>query len=240
MSLIKEVVFISPMYNAKPHLKDLFESLIEQNNPNWRLILIDDMSTDNSFGYACNLLGEESRIQVRTNKEKCWALKNVIKVAREFEDRDDVIIAVIDADDALCNENTVDLLIKTYDDQTDTVWTAHSWDINSINISKSLPEKINPYQFPWVSSHLKTWRSSLLKEVNDSNFKNLDDKWFKRGYDQALYLPLLYKSRKRLFIDEICYLYRINSESTKHENQNRINRNQMNTSRLVRARGYLE
>jgi glycosyltransferase involved in cell wall biosynthesis len=238
MTKIKEVVFISPMYNAKTHLKDLFESLIEQNNPNWRLILIDDMSTDNSFGYACNLLGEESRIQVRKNKEKCWALKNVIKAARKFEDRDDVIIAVIDADDALCNENTVDLLIKAYREETDTVWTGHTWDINSLNISRALPEKINPYQFPWVSSHLKTWRASLLKGISNNNFKDLDCKWFKRGYDQALYLPLLFKSRERAYLDEICYLYRINSKSV----DVRIwsEKDQMDTVRLVRARGFVK
>jgi len=240
MSLIKEVVFISPMYNAKPHLKDLIESLKEQSNPNWRHIIIDDMSTDSSYEYAIEVSKDDSRIEVRKNKEKHWALKNVIKVAREFQERSDVVVAIIDADDALCNENTVDLLIKTYDDKTDTVWTAHSWDINSMNISKSLPENINPYQFPWVSSHLKTWRGSLLKGISDNNFKNLDEKWFQRGYDQALYLPLLYKSRKRLFIDEICYLYRINPESKKYEKQKQINIYQMNTSRQVRAQGFID
>ena len=239
MSLIKEVVFISPMYNAKPHLAELVESLQEQSNPNWRHIIVDDMSTDGSWEYACKLSKDDDSIEVRKNKEKDWALKNIVKIAREFENRDDVIIAVIDADDTLCNENTVDLLINAYDDEIDTVWTAHSWDINSMNISRELPEKINPYQFPWVSSHLKTWRASLLKSVPNNNFKNLDGEWFRRGYDQALYLPLLYKSRQRLFIDEICYLYRINSKSTQHENQKQISEYQMNTIRLVRARGLV-
>ena len=44
MSKIKEVIFISPMYNAQPHLKELIESLKEQSNPNWRHIIVDDMS----------------------------------------------------------------------------------------------------------------------------------------------------------------------------------------------------
>tara|TARA_X000001388_G_scaffold64651_1_gene50886 strand:- start:651 stop:1367 length:717 start_codon:yes stop_codon:yes gene_type:complete len=238
MSFIKEVVFISPMYNAKSHLSDLINSLQEQTNPNWRHIIIDDMSSDDSWDYACELIRGDERHQVRKNQEKCWALKNVIKVAREYQDRSDVVIAVIDADDALCNENTVDLLIKTYGSETDTVWTAHSWDINSMNISSSLPEKINPYQYPWVSSHLKTWRASLIKEISDTNFKDLDGNWFKRGYDQALYLPMLYASRERSYLDEICYLYRINSKSVDVRIWSDMD--QMNTVRLVRARGFVK
>lgn len=237
MSKIKEVIFISPMYNAKSHLKDLTDSLIEQSNPNWKHIMIDDMSTDSSWDYACEIIRNDNRFQVRKNSEKCWALKNVIKVAREYQDRDDVIIAVIDADDALCNENTVDMLIKEYDNEVDTVWTGHTWDINSMNISKKMPEKINPYQFPWVSSHLKTWRASLLKQINDNNFKDLDGKWFKRGYDQALYLPLLFKSRQRKYLDEVCYLYRINSKSVDIRIWSDMD--QMDTVRLVRARGFV-
>ena len=240
MTKIKEVVFISPMYNAEHHIADLIESLQEQTNTNWKHIIVDDISTDDSWELACKLIREDERFQVRKNKEKKWALKNVVNVAREYQDREDVVIAVIDADDALCNENTVDLLINKYNSNNslDTVWTAHSWDINGMNISNLIPGKTNPYQFPWVSSHLKTWRSSTFKNISDENFKNLDGEWFKRGYDQALYLPLLYKSRERFYLDEICYLYRINSKSV----DVRIwsEKDQMDTVRLVRARGYVE
>ena len=240
MSLVKKVVFISPMYNAKTHLKDLIESLKEQTNKNWKHIIVDDMSKDNSFEHCLELIKDDQRFQVRKNKEKCWAMKNVINVAREYEEREDTVIAVIDADDALCNENTVELLLNTFNTNktTDTVWTGHTWDINSLNISRALPEKVNPYQFPWVSSHLKTWRASLLKGISNNNFKDLDGKWFKRGYDQALYLPLLFKSRTRTYLDEICYLYRINSKSV----DVRIwsEKDQMDTVRLARARGFVE
>ena len=109
-----------------------------------------------------------------------------------------------------------------------------------MNISKSLPEtpRVNPYQYPWVSSHLKTWRSSVLSKIKDENFKDLSGNWFKRGYDQALYLPILYKSKKRKYIDEVCYLYRINSSSLKHRDWNE--KIQMDTVRLVRSRGFVK
>jgi len=236
---MKEVIFICPMYNAKPHLKELIESLQEQTNKNWRYIIIDDMSTDDSYEHAKKLTESDNRFEVRKNKEKCWALKNVIKVAREFENRHDAIIAIIDADDSLCNENTVDLILKEYNSNNlDSLWTAHTWDINGMNISNSLPEKINPYQYPWVSSHLKTFKAILLKEISDKNFKDMEDNWFERGYDQALYLPILFKSKSRKFLNEVCYLYRINSNSLKVRDWKE--KNQMSTIKLIRSRGYVE
>jgi len=236
---MNKVIFISPMFNAIAHLEDLVDSIKDQRNSNWEHIIIDDMSTDESYKLACELTKDDKRFTVIKNTEKCWALKNVVNHARCYQEEDDTIIAVIDADDALCNENTVDLLLAAYSDDVDTVWTSHSWDINGLNISKSLPQnpRVNPYQYPWVSSHLKTWRASLLSDVSDENFKNLDGEWFQRGYDQALYLPFLHLSTERKFLDEVCYLYRINSKSVKVREWNE--KNQMDTVRLVRARGFV-
>ena len=164
---MEKVVFISPMYNASSHLKDLIDSIKEQKNPNWEHVIVDDMSTDNSFELANQLADCDKRFKIIKNTEKCYALKNVIREARNYQDSSKVVVAVIDADDALCNENTVDLLLNMYsdDDEVDTIWTAHSWDINSMNISKELPESppVNPYEYPWCTSHLKTWRGCILK-----------------------------------------------------------------------------
>ena len=233
---MEKVVFIIPMFNASRHIKDLTSSLLEQTNKNWEAILIDDMSDDDTIFMANMCSGSDKRFTIVKNKEKKWALKNVVEHARCYQD-EDVIIAILDADDSLCNENTVDLLLNEYSDTTDTVWTAHTWDINGLNISKSLPTGLNPYQVPWCTSHLKTFRSSVLSKISDENFKDLNGEWFKRGYDQALYLPLLYLSRTRKYLDEICYLYRINSSSIKTRDWNE--KMQMDTVRLVRARGFI-
>ena len=113
---MKKVIFVSPMYNAASHLPELIESMKEQTNVNWKHILIDDMSSDNSFEVACELTHNDDHFQIIKNKEKRWALKNVINVAREYQSDPNVIIANIDGDDALCNENTVELLLNAYKD----------------------------------------------------------------------------------------------------------------------------
>ena len=234
-----KVVFIVPMFNAAPHIKDLVQSLQSQTNPNWKAILIDDMSNDDTIFMVNHSVGNDDRFEFVVNKEKKWALKNVVENSRKVNEES--IIAILDGDDMICNENTVDLILKEYqDDEVDSVWTGHRWDINNINISKEMPSnpRVNPYDYPWVSSHLKTFRSYLIHAIKDDNFKDLDGKWFKRGYDQALYLPILHLSRKRNYIPDICYLYRINSNSMKIREWKE--QDQLKTVKLVRARGYIE
>ena len=235
---MNKVVFVIPMFNASQHVKSLIDSLQSQTNENWEAVFIDDMSNDDSIFMVNHCGGSDKRIRLIKNEEKKWALRNVVETARIYQDDSSVIIANLDADDTLCNNETVDLLLKAYGDNTDTVWTAHKWDINGMNISKELPQGVNPYQYEWCTSHLKTWRASLLKEVSDDNFKDLSGNWFLRGYDQALYLPLLYLSRGKKFLNEVCYLYRINSSSIKTRDWNE--KIQLDTVRLVRARGYLK
>ena len=234
-----KVVFIVPMFNAAPHIKELITSLQEQTSPNWEAVLIDDMSNDDTIFMANYYSGNDKRITVIANKEKKWALKNVVENSRNVNLKD--IIAVLDGDDYICNKNTVQIILDAYsDNQIDTVWTAHKWDINNLNVSKELPDdpSVNPYEYPWVTSHLKTFRASLIHKIHDDNFKDMYGEWFKRGYDQALYLPLLYISRKRKYIDEVCYLYRINSNSMKHREWKE--QDQLNTVKLVRARGFIK
>ena len=237
---VEKVIFISPMYNASSHLEDLVNSLKNQTNENWEHIIIDDMSTDDSCTRALELTSNDNRFTVIKNTEKKWALRNVVEVARQYQDYDNVVIANLDADDALCNDNTVDILIDSYNKNSlNAAWNSHSWDINGMNISRGFPSQtVDPYDYLWVSSHLKTWRASVMKKICDKNFQSIEGEWFVRGYDQALYLPILHVAKNFKHIDEVCYLYRINSDSIRIRDWNE--KTQMDTVRLVRARGFID
>ena len=239
----KSIVFISPTYNASFHLSELYESLREQSNKNWNWVILNDMSNDDTLEIANNIAksDELKRVTIVNHIEKKFALKGIVDYLQSnyTSKHADTIVAIVDGDDALCNENTVDLVLKEYNDnqELEVLWTAHSWDINGMNISRDMPGNINPYQYPWVSSHLKTFKLGVLQMISNKNFKDLDGNWFERGYDQAIYLPLLHLAKSRKFLNEICYLYRINSNSLKVRDWKE--KSQMDTIRLVRARGYV-
>jgi len=232
-----KVVFIIPCFNAEKNLDKLVNSVFSQVDDLWSAIFIDDMSTDNTWAKLTDLKNKDPRIEIRKNYEKKYALKNIVEVAREFEKEKNTIIAVIDGDDQLCNNDTVDLLKQCYESGNDVVWTAHRWDINNLNISREMPDNVNPYQWPWCTSHLRTFRSSLMSAVCDDNFKNYKNEWFKRGYDQALMLPLLKCTHRRKYIDKTCYLYNINSVSI--SDRDWAEKEQISTINFVRSRGFV-
>ena len=230
------VLFIVPCYNAEKNIENLALSLLSQTNSSWHCIIIDDMSEDNLYEKSEKF--RKDKFSIIKNKEKKYALKNIVDSARMFQHLDDVIIAVVDGDDSLCNNNTVSILIDQYKKGSDVVWTAHKWDINGMNISKPLPEKVDPYSWGWCSSHLRTFKSSIIKSIPDKNFIDTSGNWFTRGYDQALMLPVLKISKKRTYVPEVCYLYNIKSVSIK--NRSWEERNQLSTINIVRSRGFLD
>jgi glycosyltransferase involved in cell wall biosynthesis len=235
-----KLIFVSPCYNAEENLDNLISSVKNQSNDQWEHILIDDISTDNTWEKLNDTLGNDKRFTLIQNSEKKFALRNIVEASRNYQKNKDTIIGTIDGDDSLCNENTVDLILGAYDKGSDVVWTGHRWDINNMNISREIPSNVNPYQWPWCSSHFRTFRSTLLAKIPDKNFKHVNGMWFKRGYDQALMLPLLSLTKNRTYIDEVCYLYNIDSSSIPKDKRNWSEMEQISTINMVRARGFLK
>lgn len=235
-----KVVFISPFYKAQGNYENLVKSIQDQENRNFcHFVINDEVEIPIAF------LGLESEYTDDTlitidNDKRNYALKNIISLARDFEDRDDIIIAVVDGDDQLCNPKTVDILIDEYKNGSEVVWTAHKWDIDGRNISKEMPNHVDPYQWPWCASHLRTFKASLLQNISDNNFKDFKGEWFKRGYDQALMLPILKQTNKRKYVPEVCYQYNIDSCSIPKETRNWEEKTQISTISFVRSRGFLK
>lgn len=233
-----KIVFISPCFNASKNLENIYDSLMCQTDSRWSCIMIDDMSTDDTWKKMNDISSRSDKFSCIKNSTKNYALKNIIRSSRKYQDSENTIIGVIDGDDSLCNEKTVQILLSEYERGHDVVWTAHKWDINGMNISREMPDNVDPYQWVWCSSHLRTFKSSILKNISDKNFKNTKDEWFKRGYDQALMLPVLKVGKSRRYIDAVCYLYNIESVSVNDRDWAEMN--QISTINLVRARGFLD
>lgn len=63
-----EVTFIMPVYNAVTFLENSIQSLFDQSNRNWRLICVDDGSTDNSKELLEEYANKDTRIMVSSQK----------------------------------------------------------------------------------------------------------------------------------------------------------------------------
>jgi glycosyltransferase involved in cell wall biosynthesis len=237
--------FIAPMYNASKTLPKMLYSLYGQSYDNWRLILIDDVSDPvelssckdwiNRFDSMCH-----GKVHLICNTEKKWEVENVLQGMALTDDTD--VIARIDSDDFLCDLDALRVIDLVYE-QTgcDALWTAHRWfddeHFTDHNISATMPDGADPYKFPWVSSHMKSWRAALSKGINDLNYRGEDGKYIKRCGDQAIYLPVLHRSKKRIYLPRVMYSYRCNLSPETFQTEDA--KFQKREGEFLRSRGFI-
>ena len=230
-----------PCYNAEKTITQSLLSVISQSYDNWKIIIRDDMSTDDTRSIIANIVtvfGLQEKISVKTNTEKYWEVANILDMLKECDDND--IICRLDGDDWLTDLDCFAILNKKYNDLgVDVMWTAHRWSFTDINISKSLPKDSNPYEHEWVSSHFKTFRKKLINDVKDENFRGSDGEYFKRIGDQAIYLPVLQNSKGNWhFEPRVMYHYTIDLKRETFQTQD--SKYQKEEAEYLRKRGYLK
>jgi len=239
-------VFIAPMYNASDTLPMMLHSLCGQSYNHWKLILIDDVSSQehreksekicNEFKLLLNKKYSDNIINV-WNVEKKWEVANVLHGLSFCNDND--IVCRIDADDWLTDTDSLAIIDSAYQQtECDILWTAHRWGFSDKNISGPMSQDSNPYKHPWVSSHLKTFRKKLLNDVKDENYRGEDGNYIRRAGDQAIYLPALHNSKKRIFLPRVMYHYTINDVPETYQTNDAIF--QRDEAVFLRNRGYVK
>ena len=239
-------VFVCPMYNASKTLGQMLHSVTGQSYENWRLILIDDVSStqEKHDEYLIiekyrGLIGivYDQRIETVWNTEKKWEMANVLHGISMCDDND--IICRIDGDDRLIDLDALTILDSVYQQTNcDAAWSMHRWGLSDRNISCNLSQDADVYQVPWCTSHLKTFRKYLINGIPHENFTNMNGDLVRRCGDQALYLPVLYKSQKRTFIPRVLYGYSIDDkDGTIYQTDDA--KFQKQVADFIRSRGFV-
>lgn len=241
---------MAPMFNASKTLPKMFHSILGQSYENWKIVLTDDVSDHDELRNSImiidqfyDLLGQKNhdKLKFYGNVKKKWEVENVlIMIKNDCHEND--IVCRIDADDFLCDLDALRVLNDVYTlHNPDCVWTAHRWfddkRITSMNISAPMPENADPYLHPWVSSHLKTFRKGNFNEINDENFRGQDGNYIRRAGDQAIYLPILQRAKKRIYLPMVTYSYRCSLEPQNfHTDDAKF---QKEEAEFLRKRGFI-
>lgn len=239
-------VFVAPMYNASKYIAQMLHSIAAQSYDNWKVILIDDVSSDEHRNVSNAIITQfqslfnglySNKIHVHWNDEKKWEVANVLYGISQCEDND--IICRIDSDDWLVDTDCLAILNSVYSTTNiEALWTAHRWGFSDKNISAPMKEGADPYTHPWVSSHLKTFRKKLINGVNDINFRGEDGEYIKRAGDQAIYLPVLHNAKTRGFLPRVMYHYTINDIPETYQTSDA--KFQRDEAVFIRTRGYVK
>ena len=214
-------VFVAPVFNAGNTLEQMIVSIVAQSYKNWKIVMIDDMSDDDHREKQRYIVkrykdlihdgpGMNSKIVYTENSTKQWEVSNVLYGILQYSNSDDIICR-IDGDDWLTDTDTLSIINNRYNEKKiDALWTGHRWGFSDMNISNRMLDCQDPYDHPWVSSHLKTFKRRLLDNVPVENFQGHDGEFIKRAGDQAVYLPALHNAHgKWWFEPRCCYHYTI-------------------------------
>jgi len=249
---MSKFVFVAPMYNASQHLSRMLHSICGQSYENWRLILIDDVSSPEEVEKSKRIIHGFQELLDRTDKNpnkisivwnedegrgKQWEVSNVLHGISQCEDDD--IICRIDADDWLTDIDALPILDASYEQlQCDALWTMHRWSFSDKNISGPMDDNADPYRHPWVASHLKTFRKHLINGVKDENFRGEDGNYIRRAGDQAIYLPVLHKAKRRAFLPRCMYHYTIKDVPETYQTNDAVF--QRDEALFLRSRGFVQ
>jgi len=205
---LNKFVFIIPSYNNKDWYERNLDSVFNQEYKNFRVIYIDDCSTDNTYSYVSSYINRHKcheKITLIRNNKRVYQTYNRY-IAYNLCDDDEICI-MLDGDDWLLHNRVLNILDEEYNEYNllATYGQFKLYANNVVNKSVygilSYPEDVvknNKYRsYPFLAYHLRTAYSYLFKSVPIEKLKDENDEWLKRKSDEAEMLWVLEHSEGR-------------------------------------------
>jgi glycosyltransferase involved in cell wall biosynthesis len=218
----KKITVITPFYNAEKYIENCILSVVSQDYENYKFVLIDDASTDNSLQVTKNLLGKlpiniQKKIKLTQNFTNMGAVYNHWHALQKVDD--DSIILLLDGDDWLVNNNTIFNFYNNLYQQGIEFAYGSCWSLvdNIPLIAQNYPNEVKnnktyrSHKFPWNMpyTHLRTFTKSLFNGLGEEKFKDANGDWLRAGGDGALFYELIERAdpNKVIAVKEIIYNY---------------------------------
>ena len=214
------VIFIPSYNNAKYYERNL-RSVFEQDYDNYRVIYIDDCSTDNTLIKVKGFLkkyNRESKVTVVANQENKGLLMNTYFAVNSCKDEE--IIVNLDGDDWFANTSVLSTLNRYYNDPN--VWATYGQLIEYPSYKRgSSKEPLFSHlqrgkirkgwhylrKNEWIFSQLRTFYAGLFKRIQVKDLVQ-DGGFYTSAADICYMCPILEMSRDHtVFIPDILYVY---------------------------------
>jgi glycosyltransferase involved in cell wall biosynthesis len=212
----KPIVVIIPSYNNSKYYEWNLRSIFNQKYDNFRVIYINDASTDDTYEKVQSFVQKSPHhikvtlINNPTNQGTLATLYNAIHTCS-----DDEIIIPVEGSDALAHDGVLDTINRVY--SSGDVWMTYGnyLDYPSYAQSPKICQEIalrvlyrNAHRSaPWVTSHLRTYYAGLFKKIKLQDFLYKGN-FLPQETDRCIMIPLLEMSGPHVhFIKETLYLY---------------------------------
>jgi glycosyltransferase involved in cell wall biosynthesis len=210
-------------WNCEAWIKRSLKSIQSQTYANFRCVVIDDVSPDQTYEYAREAVKGDERFTVIRNTDRKYQLANAIEATRlAAQDPQDVIV-IVDGDDWLKHERVFERIAEIYSDPK--VWLTYgNYELLKRNWREVLrrkdrrgtqryPKAVEDsglYRYhPFMAGHLRTYRKFLFDAVRDEDLRDEDGGYYWAAGDAALGYPMLEMATAShiRYVDEILYVY---------------------------------
>jgi glycosyltransferase involved in cell wall biosynthesis len=222
----KPFVVIVPSYNNATYCEQNLLSILNQQYNNFRVIYIDDASTDTTLEKVQALVDRsplKDQISIIRRTENQGSIKNIYDAVHSC--RDDEIVVRVDGDDFLAHPLVLKKLNKVYADSK--VWMTYGNYLDypsykqSPQICQKFPKSIvlskRFRHYKYITTHLHTFYAGLFKKIAVNDLKK-NGQFFPMAGDVAIMIPMLEMAVGHFqFIDEVLYLYNRTNPISDHK-----------------------
>jgi len=210
----KPFVIVIPSYNNARYFEKNLDSVLSQNYNNFRVIYIDDASTDFTGSLVEAYLEKHDthhRVTLIKNTKRTKALANKYKGIWLCNPEE--IIVGVDGDDWLFDENVLSYLNEIYQDPN--VWLTYGQFVYSPSgnsgwaseVKKEIIEQNAFRQHNWQTTHLHSFYAALFHKIKKEDLYYGDD-FFEMAEDLARMFPMLEMAGfHSKFIPKVLYVY---------------------------------
>lgn len=213
-----EITVLMPIYNAERFLHESIASLLAQTSNQWKLICIDDGSTDSSKAIVEEYCKKDSRIKLLCQENAGPAVAR----ARAIEIADTEYVSILDSDDAYAPDYVEKMLARAEETNADSIVPDVEFGYGNTqklpnmfvqhHLSADLViedgKKAFAMTLPWQLHGWQMIRTSLAKKyytVQQASYSKFNsDEYITR---------LLYLKSNKVALCSACYQYRIDPNS---------------------------
>jgi len=213
--MLKSFAVVIPSYNNAPWCRQNLDSVLNQEYPRFRVVYVDDASTDGTPELVAQHLAENpraDRVAFVRNTVRVGPTANIDRAVRDCDPND--VVVLVDGDDFLSHHHVLTRLNEIYQDPD--VWVTWGqfarFPHGGGGFCAPIPPEIvsaNAFRdYPYVASHLRTFYAGLYQRVRVADVQDSGARFFMTAGDVAQMCALQEMAGPRgRFVAETLYLY---------------------------------
>jgi len=211
----RPMVLIICSYNNADWYQRNLDAVFSQDYSNYRVIYIDDCSTDGTAELVEQYIQErglQDKIILIKNKERMFKMYRFYNAILDYCDDWDIVLDH-DGDDWFKNENALSIINDAYEDPN--IWLTYGdfiiFPTGEKSFCRDIPNEVveeGSYRdYEWVTSQQRSFYAWLFKRIEAKDLM-YEESFVKASVDPAYMFPMLEMIGGRFkFVKDIIYVY---------------------------------